>query len=315
MVTTAHIGLTLVEQSQSQKEVTVNEAFKRIDALLNTGVIDKDLTAPPSSPAAGDLYIVGSAATGAWASKDKKITYYDQGWKFIDPRQGVTLWVADEDALYRFNGTNWVAVIGNTLGGLTDVDITSPVQYDILQYDGTQFVNTHTFKRAVWIRPEMLRPSATSGCAPLAVVSMGSGKPDLQSFDFDANTQEFIEFALPMPKSWNEGTVTVQYLWSHASTTTNFGVVWNMQALACGDGDSLNASFGTAVSQLDTGGAADTLYISPESNPITIAGTPLENDMVFFRICRSATHGSDTLAIDARLHAIRLFLTMNALTD
>lgn len=421
MATTAHLALTLVEQSQSQKEVTVNEAFKRIDALLNTGVIDKDLTAPPVSPAAGDLYIVGTSATGAWSGKDKQIAYFDQTWKFIVPRAGITLWVSDEDALYRYNGANWNSVIGNTLGGLTDVDITAPAQYDILQHDGTQFVNTSTpsnisrlgvnatadatnrlavksaavlfdhngtdsqvkvnksasgskaahlfqsnlsgraefglignddftlkvssdgttfnesfvvdrttgnidfkkqisvsgstFKRAVWVRPEMLRPSASSGCAPLAVISMGSGKPDVQSFDFDSAAQEYIEFALPMPKSWNEGAVTAQYLWSHTATTTNFGVVWGMQAVACGDTDSLNVSFGTAVNQVDTGGTADSLYISPETGAITIGGSPLENDMVFFRISRVATHGNDTLAVDARLHAVRLFITLNALSD
>lgn len=421
MATTAHLALTLVEQSQSQKEVTVNEAFKRIDALLNTGVIDKDLSAPPGSPANGDLYIVGSSATGEWAGKEKQIAYYDQTWKFIQPRAGITLWVADEDALYRYNGTNWNPVIGNTLGGLTDVDITSPAQYDILQHDGTQFVNTSqpsninrlginatadaanrlavksaailfdhngsdsqvkvnksasgskashlfqsnlsgraefglignddftlkvssdgttfnesfvvdrttgnidfkkqisvsgsTFRRSVWIRPEMLRPSATSGCAPLAVVSMGAGKPDLQSFDFDASAIEYLEFSLPMPKSWNEGTVTAQYLWSHASTTTNFGIVWSLQGLACGDADSMNASFGSVANQVDTGGTADALYISPESPAVTIGGTPAENDMVFFRISRNATHVNDTLAVDARLHAIRLFITTNSLSD
>ena len=58
MVTTKNIGITLVEQAQAQKEVTVNEALKRMDAILNRGAIDKDLTSPPGSPAEGDLYIV-----------------------------------------------------------------------------------------------------------------------------------------------------------------------------------------------------------------------------------------------------------------
>ena len=176
-------------------------------------------------------------------------------------------------------------------------------------------VSGSTFKRAIWITTDMLRPSASSGAAALATNAMGSGKPDLLSFDFDASTQETLEFALPMPKSWDEGTITAQFLWSHASTTTNFGVVWSLQAVAMSDGDTINASFGTAVSQADTGGTADTLYISPESTAVTIAGTPAENDLVFFRIARNATHGSDTLAIDARLHAMRLFINVNSLTD
>ena len=35
MANTPHLGITLLEQSQAQKEVTVNEAFYRIDALVS----------------------------------------------------------------------------------------------------------------------------------------------------------------------------------------------------------------------------------------------------------------------------------------
>ena len=67
MTTTSHLTLTLVEQSQASKEVTVNTALARIDAILNTGAKDKDLSTPPGSPAAGDVYIVAASPTGAWA--------------------------------------------------------------------------------------------------------------------------------------------------------------------------------------------------------------------------------------------------------
>jgi hypothetical protein len=47
MATTNHLGLTLLEQSQAQKDVTANEAFARIDAILNTGMQDHTQSAPP----------------------------------------------------------------------------------------------------------------------------------------------------------------------------------------------------------------------------------------------------------------------------
>ena len=50
MANTPHLNIELLVQSQAQKEVTVKEAFYRIDALLNSGVKDKDLTAPPAIP-------------------------------------------------------------------------------------------------------------------------------------------------------------------------------------------------------------------------------------------------------------------------
>ena len=111
MTATDHLGITLVEQSQSQKEVTVNTALVMLDALLNTGVNDKDLTAPPGSPGSGDVYIVASGATGAWVGKDNQIAWYNQTWKFIPPTEGLTFWVRDEDKLYSYNGTAWVSTL------------------------------------------------------------------------------------------------------------------------------------------------------------------------------------------------------------
>lgn len=42
MATTPNFGITLIEQSQSQKEVTANQAFTDIDGLLSKSVIERD---------------------------------------------------------------------------------------------------------------------------------------------------------------------------------------------------------------------------------------------------------------------------------
>ena len=107
MTITAHLGITLLEAAQAQKEMTVNEALARIDAVLNGGAIDKDLASPPGSPAAGDVYIVAASPTGDWAGKAGQVAYFDQIWRFIVPREGLMLWVADEDAHYVYSGSAW----------------------------------------------------------------------------------------------------------------------------------------------------------------------------------------------------------------
>ncbi len=107
MATTTHLGITLVEQSQAQKEVTVNAAFTRLDAFLNNGAKSRSTSTPPGSPASGDLYIVGSSPTGAWAGQAGMLVYFDQIWKFITPIQGMTLWVNDVGALYTYGGSSW----------------------------------------------------------------------------------------------------------------------------------------------------------------------------------------------------------------
>jgi len=131
MATTTHLAITLVEQSQAQKEITVNEAITRIDALLNTGAISRSISAPPGSPASGDLYIVGSSPTGTWTGQANRLAYFDQIWRFIIPLEGMSLWVNDEDITYSYNGANWQSsglIIQNVISGTSYTLATSDIR-------------------------------------------------------------------------------------------------------------------------------------------------------------------------------------------
>jgi hypothetical protein len=170
-------------------------------------------------------------------------------------------------------------------------------------------------RHAVYIAAGSMRPSVAGGCAALAAIASAANQPDIVSLNFDATTQEYAQCSITMPKSWDEGTVTFAPLWSHASTTTNFGVVFDLQGYAASNDDAIATAFGTAQTSTDTGGTTDDIYMGPESSAITIAGTPAAEDTVFFRLSRVTGNGSDTMAIDARLHGIVLYITTNADTD
>jgi hypothetical protein len=170
-------------------------------------------------------------------------------------------------------------------------------------------------RHAVYIPAGGMSPSTTGGCAALATIASAANQPDIQTLDFDTTTQEYAQFAFRMPKSWNEGTLTFAPVWSHAATTTNFGVVWDLQAVAVSDDDPIAVAFGTAQTSTDTGGTTNDVYIGPESSAITVAGTPAAEDVVFFRLSRVTGNGSDTMAIDARLHGITVYMTTHADTD
>lgn len=170
-------------------------------------------------------------------------------------------------------------------------------------------------RHAVPVMAGSMRPSVVGGCASLNTIASASNQPDIQSLDFDSTSAEYAQFSVIMPSSWDEGTVSFQPVWSHASTTTNFGVVWTLQAVAVSDDDAIAVAFGTAESSADTGGTTDDLYTGPESSAITVAGTPAAGDTVFFRLSRDTSSGSDTIAIDARLHGIVLYITTAAETD
>lgn len=170
-------------------------------------------------------------------------------------------------------------------------------------------------KHAIYIAAGSITPSASGGCAALATVAVGSGQPDLQTLNFDASSAEYAQFSIRMPESWDEGTITFVPIWSHPSTTTNFGVTWKLQAVAISNDDAMATSFGTAQSSTDTGGTTDDIYIGPESSAITVAGTPQAGDMVFFRVSRDPSDGSDTMAVDARMHGLTVYITTSAETD
>lgn len=170
-------------------------------------------------------------------------------------------------------------------------------------------------KHAIYISAAGIVPSATGGCAALATIATSANQPDVTTLDFDAATTEYAQFSIVMPKSWDEGTVTFKAHWSHAATTTNFGAAWALQGVAVSNDDAIAAAYGTAVIVADTGGTTDDFYSTAESSAATIGGTPASEDMVFFRVYRKHDDAGDTMAIDARLHGITLFITTNAETD
>jgi hypothetical protein len=141
---------------------------------------------------------------------------------------------------------------------------------------------------------------------------LSTNKNMLLSLDFDASTSESAQFSMLMPSAWNESTITFQPVWSHAATTTNFGVVWELSAVARSDGEAGDVAFGTGQTSTDTGGTTNTIYIGPESSAITVGQTPSAGDLVMFKIARLPANASDTMAIDARLHGICLYITTDA---
>jgi hypothetical protein len=109
MTATPRLAAPYIVQSQSQKEVTHNDALNLFDALVQPAVEDKDLTAPPGSPAEGQVWIVGSGASGDWAGQDGALAQYIGGaWAFRAPAEGWSVWLKDEGLETRYDGSAWV---------------------------------------------------------------------------------------------------------------------------------------------------------------------------------------------------------------
>ena len=142
MSNTTHLQLPMLEASQAQKHVTVNDTIQSLDLLVQLSALDKDLTAPPASPSDGDRYIVGASATGAWAGKDNEIAAYQDGaWGFQFPREGWLCWVGDEDKFFVFDGAGWTQSSGAG-GGSGSYDLDG--QELVLDADGDTSITADT---------------------------------------------------------------------------------------------------------------------------------------------------------------------------
>lgn len=111
-MTTPILGITELTSNQSQPEVTVNEAFRSVEALT-VRALSATTTAEPTSPAEGDAYIIPAGATGTnWATfSQNDVAWYMGGvWYNKAPLEGLRLWVNDTNALNIYDGASWGAL-------------------------------------------------------------------------------------------------------------------------------------------------------------------------------------------------------------
>jgi len=92
--------------------------YKRMGRIgFHLTIKDRDLTAPPGSPANGDTYIPLAPATGAWAGHENKVVVYEiatTSWIIYTPREGWTAYVSDEDVLIGHTGSAWTTGVALT---------------------------------------------------------------------------------------------------------------------------------------------------------------------------------------------------------
>ena len=168
-------------------------------------------------------------------------------------------------------------------------------------------------KETIWVPAVAMYPNTTNGCADIEQVELSNG-PELKVLDFDKDSDEFAQFAVAFPKSWNEGTITFQAFFTATSTDTGT-TSWALQGVALADNGDLNTAFGTAVAPTAKAhsGTSNDLDVTAESGAVTIAGSPSTDEYVFFQISRDVS--ADSLNADARLLGIKIFFTTDAAND
>ena len=169
-------------------------------------------------------------------------------------------------------------------------------------------------KETMWVPASAMYGATTNG-ADAQQVETTATRPDLKVLDFDKDTDEFAQFSVAFPKSWNEGTITYQVYWTPGSTNTG-DCIFGLQGVACADNDTIDVAYGTAVNVTDAGiGTVEDQQISAESGAVTIAGSPAAGEITYFQLFRDANAGGDTFTSDARVIGVRIFFTTDAAND
>lgn len=103
-MTTPNLELPEVPEAIQGASDEINAGFRRLDAITQLTVLDKDLTVAtlPASPQQGDRYIIGSGARAGHVAYRAPT-----GWQYFIPRPGWRARVLDEDAWYVFTGSVW----------------------------------------------------------------------------------------------------------------------------------------------------------------------------------------------------------------
>jgi len=167
-------------------------------------------------------------------------------------------------------------------------------------------------KESIWVPAAAMTPTTSNPCSDITIVETTSGRPDMVVLDFATGADEFAQFSIAFPKSWNLGTITYQAFWSGIAASTDCD--WSLQGVAMNDNQTIDVAYGTAVVVSDNAqGAVEELYVAAESGAVTIAGTPADNDLCYFRIGRDVS--GDNMDGDARLHGLKIFFTTDATND
>lgn len=101
---TPRFGLETMVPTGGQNHGSLNRNLTLLEAGAAMHIIDEETDPTSITPAAGDVYLVGTSATGDWSGQDGKLAVYRNGWYFLDPRSGMTAIRGDKsDTLWGYS--------------------------------------------------------------------------------------------------------------------------------------------------------------------------------------------------------------------
>lgn len=116
------LGLPFLLPAQAQKHVTHNEALEALDIVVHLTLEGVDAITPPVSRGTGQVWALGSGASGDWSGNDGRLAaWMGDAWQFITPLPG---WCAAQGTtLYVWDGSTWQIAAPDSLNNMTGLGI------------------------------------------------------------------------------------------------------------------------------------------------------------------------------------------------
>ena len=309
----------LIKNSTSGAYTVQIKAASGSGATVTWGTTDKDWKLVYFDGVATNtgVYDLGlTTAANTQTLTNKTLTSPAIGTSILDTNGNeLALLTATGSAVNEFTLANAASGAGPTLSatGETNVDINlNPKGSGTLKSAtaAVKIAGTET----MWV-PSSAMYATTTNPAEANQVETTALRPDMKVFDFADAADDFVQFSVAMPKSWNLGTVTYQVFWTPSTTNTG-NCIFGLQGVACGDSDTIDIAFGTAIDVTDAGiGTIEDQQVSAVSSAVTIAGSPADDQQTYFQLYRDANAGGDTFTGVARVLGIKIFYTTDAAND
>ena len=108
METTNRLAMPMLQSGQASKEVTHNESLLALDILVGAAAEEAPRNVPPTSPVAGQTWIIGASPSGIWAGKAGQVAgYTSAGWRYVTPPDGLSMLVRSTGTFAVRRGGAW----------------------------------------------------------------------------------------------------------------------------------------------------------------------------------------------------------------
>ena len=200
--------------------------------------------------------------------------------------------------------TTWTAPSGITVTGKFSATTIYSGSTDISEL----FVNKGSFRDIYFDAASFstLKSSgATSNTEEYTGTSLNTDNIVSDYYSFTGQTRdEGIQIKIRMPDDWDLSTIKSKIYWDpDKGSSTGDKVVWGIKGGSVSNDDTLSGEtiFGTEITLADTVITPQDLHITSASTAITIAGTPVLDDLIILQISRKVNNSNDTMTQSAKL--------------